>query len=104
VAIARALATHPKIILADEPTANLDHRTGESILTLMKDINVRLHTTFIFSTHDRRVMSKADRLVHIEDGSIKSLAVRRAGEWLRVKARQRVLPMDTIATSDGGVR
>lgn len=70
VAIARALATQPKIVLADEPTANLDHKTGEGILQLMKDINANLKTTFIFSTHDRRVMTMADQLVSIEDGQI----------------------------------
>ena len=72
VAIARALATHPKIILADEPTANLDHKTGESILQLMKEINRREQTTFIFSTHDARVMAIADQLIHIEDGRLVS--------------------------------
>lgn len=70
VAIARALATEPKIVLADEPTANLDHKTGEGILQLMKDINVNFKTTFIFSTHDGRVMAMADRLVRIDDGQI----------------------------------
>jgi putative ABC transport system ATP-binding protein len=70
VAIARALATQPKIILADEPTANLDHKTGEGILQLMKEINGSFKTTFIFSTHDWRVMEMANRLVHIEDGQI----------------------------------
>ncbi len=70
VAIARALATQPKIILADEPTANLDHKTGNGILQLMKEINDRYKTTFIFSTHDSRVMSMADRLIHIEDGQV----------------------------------
>lgn len=70
VAIARALATQPKIVLADEPTANLDHKTGEGILQLMKDINGSFETTFIFSTHDLRVMEMANRLVRIEDGQI----------------------------------
>lgn len=70
VAIARALATQPMIVLADEPTANLDHKTGEGILELMKEINGTLKTTFIFSTHDWRVMAMADRLVNIEDGQI----------------------------------
>lgn len=70
VAIARALATHPKIILADEPTANLDHKTGEGILQLMKEINRNSGTTFIFSTHDAKVMSMAERLVRIEDGQL----------------------------------
>lgn len=70
VAIARALATHPKIILADEPTANLDHKTGEDILQLMKQINRDSGTTFIFSTHDAKVMAMAERLVRIEDGQL----------------------------------
>lgn len=70
VAIARALATQPEIVLADEPTANLDHKTGEGILQLMKEINVNFKTTFVFSTHDARVMEMADRLVYIEDGQI----------------------------------
>jgi putative ABC transport system ATP-binding protein len=70
VAIARALATESKIVLADEPTANLDHKTGEGILQLMKEINVDFKTTFIFSTHDSRVMAMATRLVYIEDGQI----------------------------------
>ena len=104
VAIARAMATHPKIILADEPTANLDHRTGEAILTLMKDINQQLRTTFVFSTHDKKVMSKADRLVRIEDGSITSLAVRRDNQWVRVRSRQRDLPFDRVASSEGRAR
>ena len=70
VAIARALATQPKIILADEPTANLDHKTGEGILQLTKQINRDFGTTFIFSTHDKRVMAMADRLGMIEDGQL----------------------------------
>ena len=70
VAIARALATQANIVLADEPTANLDHATGEGILRLMKEINREYKTTFIFSTHDRRVMAMADRVVRIEDGRL----------------------------------
>ena len=85
VAIARALATKPRIVLADEPTANLDHKTGEGILALMKSINRRYKTTFIFSTHDRRVMAMADRLVKIEDGKIAMLGVRRARQWSTVR-------------------
>jgi putative ABC transport system ATP-binding protein len=81
VAIARALAIRPKIVLADEPTANLDHKTGEGILALMKEINRRSKTTFIFSTHDRRVMKMADRLVKIEDGKIVMLAVKSESKW-----------------------
>jgi putative ABC transport system ATP-binding protein len=85
VAIARALATRPRIVLADEPTANLDHKTGESILSLMKDINRKLNTTFVFSTHDRKVMAKADRLVTIEDGRIGQLGVRSERGWVLVR-------------------
>jgi putative ABC transport system ATP-binding protein len=70
VAIARALATHPSIVLADEPTANLDHKTGEGILQLMKELNHQEGTTFIFSTHDARVMEMADRVIELADGRI----------------------------------
>ena len=70
VAIARALAGGPSIILADEPTANLDSKTGESILLLMKQINESQKTTFIFSTHDFRIMELADRVVSVEDGRL----------------------------------
>jgi len=85
VAIARALATQPKIILADEPTANLDSRTGAGILELMKEINRSLQTTFVFSTHDKKVIAKADRLIRIEDGRIRRLGVRTADRWVLVK-------------------
>lgn len=81
VAIARALVTRPDIVLADEPTANLDHKTGEGILTLMRDINQRYKTTFIFSTHDKKVIDAADRLVGIEDGVVRILGARRDGQW-----------------------
>ena len=70
VAIARALATKPSIVLADEPTANLDHKTGEGILQLMRELNHQEGTTFIFSTHDRRVMELADRVIELADGRI----------------------------------
>jgi putative ABC transport system ATP-binding protein len=70
VAIARALAGSPKIVLADEPTANLDSKTGETILKLMKRLNEEEGTTFIFSTHDFRVMEMADRVVSIADGEL----------------------------------
>ncbi len=70
VAIARALATMPAIVLADEPTANLDHKTGEGILQLMKQVNRSAQTTFIFSTHDPTVIEMSDRVVRINDGEI----------------------------------
>ena len=70
VAIARALVTHPKIVLADEPTANLDSATGNQIIDVMKAINTEQGTTFIFSTHDTRVMAHADRVIRLEDGRV----------------------------------
>ncbi|MDP6944705.1 MAG: ABC transporter ATP-binding protein [Myxococcota bacterium] len=70
VAIARALVTSPAIVLADEPTANLDTDTGERILGLMRELNEQDGTTFIFSTHDERVMAHAHRLIRLEDGRI----------------------------------
>ncbi|GAK50497.1 ABC transporter-related protein [Candidatus Moduliflexus flocculans] len=70
VAIARALVTNPDIVLADEPTANLDSETGEKILELMEELNVVEKTTFIFSTHDPDVLKYAKRTVKIRDGRI----------------------------------
>ena len=70
VAVARALVTDPAIVLADEPTANLDSATGDAIISLMLDINRRAGTTFIFSTHDARVMAHAHRVVHLADGRL----------------------------------
>jgi len=72
VAIARALATKPEIVLADEPTANLDSATGESIIGLMKSINRAEHTTFIFSTHDPKIVAIADHVVRLQDGRVTS--------------------------------
>jgi len=70
VAIARALVKDPVVVLADEPTANLDSHTAEDIVRLMKSINKSLHTTFIFSTHDRMIMDEALRVVQLHDGLI----------------------------------
>ncbi len=70
VAIARALVSRPKLVLADEPTANLDSQTGANIIDLMRDMNRRDGTTFVFSTHDPKVMSHANVIVRIADGSI----------------------------------
>lgn len=70
VAIARALITNPELVLADEPTANLDSKTSDQIIALMQQLNQRMGVTFIFSTHDPRVMQHAKRVVHIADGKI----------------------------------
>jgi putative ABC transport system ATP-binding protein len=70
VAIARALVTKPRIVLADEPTANLDSKTGEAIIELMKKINRELETTFIFSTHDMDIVRIADHLIRLHDGVV----------------------------------
>lgn len=72
VAIARALVTRPKLVLADEPTANLDSATGQAIIEQMRTMNRQDSTTFIFSTHDPKVMEHASRVVHIVDGTIES--------------------------------
>ena len=72
VAVARALASHPSFVLADEPTANLDSDSAESLLDLMEKLNKELNMTFVFSTHDARVIKRARRVVTLEDGKIKS--------------------------------
>ena len=70
VAIARALSTKAPIILADEPTANLDSKNGDQILQLMKKLNRELNTTFIFSTHDAKIVEMCDHVIKIKDGNI----------------------------------
>ncbi len=70
VAVARALASKPKFMLADEPTANLDSHSTENLLDIMEQLNKEENITFIFSTHDQRVVNKARRVITIEDGKI----------------------------------
>jgi len=70
VAVARGLVGKPSIILADEPTANLDHQTGLEILDLMKRLNKKMGVTLLFATHDAAIMRMADRVVHLEDGHV----------------------------------
>jgi putative ABC transport system ATP-binding protein len=72
VAVARALVKKPKLVLADEPTANLDSVTGEEILQLMLELNQKTTTTFVFSTHDKMVMDFARRIIRLRDGKIES--------------------------------
>ncbi len=70
VAIARAMVKHPDLVLADEPTANLDAKNAHAIIQTMKQLNKELGTTFLFSTHDEKVMSYLDRMIHLEDGKV----------------------------------
>ncbi len=72
VAVARALASKPKFILADEPTANLDSKSAENLLEIMEKLNREENVTFLFSTHDQRVVSKARRVITIQDGMVVS--------------------------------
>ncbi|MDR2773620.1 MAG: ABC transporter ATP-binding protein [Tannerella sp.] len=70
VAVARAMASRPRFIIADEPTANLDSKTTEKLLEMMLELNQKENVTFIFSTHDQRVVNKARRVITLEDGRI----------------------------------
>jgi putative ABC transport system ATP-binding protein len=72
VAIARALVKNPTLVLADEPTANLDSDTSEEIMAIMETMNRQLGTTFVFSTHDPLVMSHATRVIRLRDGQVES--------------------------------
>lgn len=72
VAVARALASKPKFILADEPTANLDSKSTENLLEIMEKLNKEENITFVFSTHDQRVVKKAHRIITLVDGKIES--------------------------------
>lgn len=70
VAVARAIVSGPAIVLADEPTANVDSKTGQGLLNMMKQMNEKKEVTFVFSTHDHMVMEYARRLIHLRDGQI----------------------------------
>ncbi|MBW1901942.1 MAG: ABC transporter ATP-binding protein [Deltaproteobacteria bacterium] len=70
VAVARAIVSKPSIVLADEPTANLDSKTGDGLLKMMLEMNQKRNVTFVFSTHDKMVMDYAHRLIHIRDGRV----------------------------------
>lgn len=70
VAVARAVASEPKLILADEPTANLDSQTGGALMDLMRELNVEKEMTFLFATHDPLVMARATRIIRLRDGQV----------------------------------
>jgi putative ABC transport system ATP-binding protein len=70
VAVARAIVNNPSVVLADEPTANLDSKTGSKLLDLMEKMNKEKNITFIFSSHDKQVIDRAKRLVILKDGMI----------------------------------
>jgi putative ABC transport system ATP-binding protein len=72
VAIARAIASHPAVVLADEPTANVDSETADNLLEIMEKLNRDRDVTFLFSTHDPRVMERARRVVRLVDGRVDS--------------------------------
>jgi putative ABC transport system ATP-binding protein len=77
VAVARALVTNPKLVLADEPTANLDHATARMVIELMKKMRDEFRTTFIFSTHDPKIMGEAEIIYTLEDGELKDRQVKK---------------------------
>jgi putative ABC transport system ATP-binding protein len=79
VAVARALVTNPQIVLADEPTANLDHATAFRVINIMREMTNELGTTFIFSTHDHKIVGEADVIHTLEDGAIVNTEHRKAG-------------------------
>ncbi|MCX8056297.1 MAG: ABC transporter ATP-binding protein [Ignavibacteria bacterium] len=72
VAVARAIASHPSFVLADEPTANLDSVAAEGLLDIMKELNEKIGMTFIFATHDNKVIRRVRRIITLEDGKVKS--------------------------------
>jgi putative ABC transport system ATP-binding protein len=100
VAIARALVKRPLVVLADEPTANLDSRTAGEILDLMRGINEKTRTTFIFSTHDRLVMERARRIVALHDGRVASDTVSAMAEAASPEGTPSGKPADSAS---GGI-
>lgn len=80
VAVARALVTNPKLVLADEPTANLDHKTAYMVLGLMKKMRDDFKTTFIFSTHDQKIVGEAETIYTLEDGELAGKEMKRGYE------------------------
>ena len=89
VAVARAIVSEPELVLADEPTANLDQKTGAGLLDLMHDLNHRKNITFIFSTHDSMVMDYAERLIRLMDGRVVSDEKKKSGRESKEKKATR---------------
>jgi len=87
VAVARAMVSKPDIILADEPTANLDSHTGESLIEMMRQLNERWGMTFVFSTHEAMIMERAKRLVLLKDGRIEKDEIRGQGSGVGKRRR-----------------
>ncbi len=81
VAIARAMVKRPEIVLADEPTANLDAKNAHAIIQTMKRLNQELNTTFVFSTHDEKVMMYLNRIISLEDGKVAKDEVQESKEF-----------------------
>jgi putative ABC transport system ATP-binding protein len=79
VAVARAIASRPKLVLADEPTANLDTKSAEQLMELMRKLHTEHGATFVFSTHDPRIVAHASRVVTLEDGRIVADVARTGG-------------------------
>ena len=75
MAIARALVTQPKLILADEPTGNLDQKTGESIYQLLSDLREQMHTSFVVVTHDIQLANRLDRSLNLVDGCLTAATI-----------------------------
>jgi len=92
VAVARAIVSEPEIVLADEPTANLDQKTGAALLDLMHDLNRKRGVTFLFSTHDAMVMERAERLVHLRDGTVEKDEVKKK----RKKEKRSTAPVKAV--------
>jgi putative ABC transport system ATP-binding protein len=86
VAVARALATRPKLVLADEPTANLDHKTAFMVLDIMKKMKKEFGTTFIFSTHDPKIVGEAEIIYTLEDGILKNKKTMKASKGAKKHA------------------
>ena len=87
VAVARAIVSEPDIVLADEPTANLDQETGATLLDLMRNLNKKKGITFLFSSHDKMVMERAQRLIQLTDGVIISDTMKRGKKKSNLKAK-----------------